>query len=585
MKQHDQPLRRLFLTPRPLLGVVGWVGAFLFLFAIFGTGRGEREGPGAAGQPSPPALGAMRQATPLPSAPPEPRLPPDAVTVGLWQAPQGVWNPLFATDQADREINALLFEPLLSYGPDLRPVPNLASYAVEPDQQAIVFTLRPDARWHDGRPVTAQDVAFTLETVLRHDYRGPFADRFLFIKGARAFQAGRSPGVSGIVVLGAHALRVELERPYGPALDRLGSLPVLPAHVFAGLTPAQMAEAEASREDPVGSGPFRLEAVARGEAGVEEVRLGAFPDFFRGRPLLSEVRFRVLGPRLNVERLSAEGIDLLQVRAEDAAAVERAGYRLREWPARGYHYLGINMGRLILQNRRVRQAIAHALDREAMLRAVYGAHGTLMHAPVFPGSWAEAPGLNTYPYDPEAARRLLAEAGWRDVNGDGVRERGGRRLSLTLFYRQGHAVDERLAPMVRDYLAAVGIRVELEPLPERDLLRQVFGLRAFDLYLLGWDLDTDPDVSAVFGERARVNAVGYRPGREAEALLTEAASLVEVEKRQPLYHEWMRRVNEELPYVFLFTPNQVLGLSPRLKGVVVTPVGYSRGAEGWWVER
>lgn len=594
VRDPDQPLRRLFLAPRPLTGVIGWLGAFLFLFIIFGTGRGQRgaaDGQGAVGaRPAGTAAEKVRNATLLPSEPPAPDLSPRVVTIGLWQKPAGLWNPLFATDPGDREINAFLFEPLLTVGPDLRPAPNLASYAVEPDQKAIVFTLRHDARWQDGAPVTASDVAFTLETALRGDYHGPYADRFLFIRGARAFHDGKAGSVAGIAVRGPLQVRVELERPYGPALQAIGSLPVLPAHVFAGQTPAEMANAPASRAYPVGSGPFRLVGVRQApgplergggrEAGPDEVRLAAFPGFFRGRPRLDELRFRVLGPRLNAAELAAEGIDLLRVRREDAEAVRQAGYDLREWPERGYRYLGINMGRAALQDRRVRQAIAFALDRQAMLRAVYGGHGTLMLAPVFPGSWAEAPGLNPYPHDAERARRLLEEAGWRDVDGDGVRERGGARLSLSLLYRKGEAVDERLAALARDELAQVGIEVRPQALPERELFRQVFGLRDFDLYLSGWNLTIDPDVSDLFGSGARVNAVGYRQGND---LLGRAASFVDVAQRQPLYHQWTRQVNDDLPYIFLFTPNQVLAVAHRLKGVEVTALGYAHGAEGWWV--
>lgn len=585
----DQPLRRLFLSARSPVGVLGWLAAFLFLFFVFGTGRGpvpSRDG--AAGKA---ALGAAA-ASPPGEAPAR-----DTVRIGLWFPPRGVFNPLFTDDIGDRQVNDLLFESLLSHGPDLRPRPNLAaSFSVAEDQQAITFALRPGALWHDGTPVTAEDVIFTLETVLHRDYRGPYAGRFLYILGARNFRDGKAERVSGLAADGPLGLTVRLAKPYGPALEEIGSLPILPRHAFEGVAVADMPAAPASRR-PVGSGPFRwTSALVAGSGrsggdgplpagGTYEVALAAFPDFFLGPPKLKGVRFEVVGPQLDLGRMKAMEIDLVRLGRADAEAVKRAGgYTIQEWPEPGYHYLGINLGRAALTDRRVRQALAYALDRTAMLQEVYGGHGTLVHAPVFPGSWAEAPGMNAYAHDPAAAERLLEAAGWRDANGDGLRERGGRSLTLTLYYRKDQPVDARLAELVREYLGRVGVGVNVRAVTAAELLRQVFGLRDFDLYLLGWPLSIDPEpgVSKVFGPGARVNAVGFRP-RDGLDLLARAAALVDVARRQPLYEQWTRSANEALPYVFLFTPDNLIAISDRLRDVRVTPVGYTDGAEGWWL--
>ncbi len=592
MQQHggDQPLKRLFLSGRPPIGVVGWLAGFLFLFFIFGTGRGAAPAGGGA----PPPAGAAPSGAAAPAST-EPKR--DTVRIGLWLPPRGVFNPLFTDDAGDRQVNDLLFESLLSHGPDLRPEPNLAeSFSVREDQQAITFTLRPDALWHDGTPLTSEDVIFTLETVLHKDYRGPYAGKFLYILGARNFRDGKAPSVTGLVAEGPRTVTIHLAKPYGPALEEIGSLLILPRHAFDGIAVADMAMSRPSRE-PVGSGPFRWESALVAGAGrsggdgllpaggAYEVVLTPFPDFFGGRPKLGSVRFLVIGPQLDLTRLTAEEIDLVSVSRSDAEAVKRAGgYTIREWPEPGYHYMGINMGRAALVDRRVRQALAFALDRGAMLQEVYGGHGTLVHAPVFPGSWAEAPGMNTYAYNPEEAGRLLDAAGWRDGDGDGVRERGGKTLTLSLYYRRGQPVDELLAALTREYLGRIGVRVNAKGVTTSELLRNVFGLRDFDLYLLGWQITADPEpgVSKVFGPGARVNAVGFRE-KESLDLLSKAASLVDIEQRQPLYEQWTRNANEELPYVFLFTPNNLIAISNRLRDVRVTALGYTDGAERWWL--
>ncbi len=491
-----------------------------------------------------------------------------------------MFNPLFAADPADREINALLHASLLRPGPDLAPRPGLArTYAVSADQRTIVFILDKGARWHDGQFVAPEDVVFTFQTVLHRDYRGPYRDAFLFIEGAREFRDGRAAVVKGMQALGDGAVAFTLAKPYGPALMAIGSLPILPRHAFAGVAVKDMARAAASRERPVGAGPFRFSSRRQNE--VELVR---YEPFYGGRPHLDRVVFAVIGPRLDLARLKEGVADVVRVNPADAPAVERAGLGVREWPDPGYYYVGINMNYRPLDDRRVRQALAYALDREAMVGQLFAGHATLLAGPVPPGSWGEAPGLDPYRHDPNRALRLLAEAGIADKDGDGRVEWSGRPFELNLLYDKGAPLAPELAGLVRDQLRRVGVNVYIHGLERRELLDRVFARRAFDLYLLQWKMGMDPDVSAVFGQEAAANAVSFK-NKRAQELLSQGAALVDVPKRRPLYYEWSRLVNAELPYLFLFAPNQVIAVSARLRGLTVTPVGYAAGAEGWWVAR
>lgn len=577
IEENVQPLERLFLSPRPLPVVLGWVAAFILLFLVYNGAPGRT--PSAGPVPSAAALG-IRD-----------------MRIGLWEAPQGLFNPLFATNAADREINAFLFEGLLRYGPDLRPEPNLASYEVSSDQHTIVFTLRDDARWHDGRPVTADDAAFTLRTVLRKDYRGPFRGRFTYIKGAREYQAGRVDDVAGVQVTDPATLAVTLDKPYGPALGEIGALPILPLHAFDGIPVTQMEQAPASRA-PIGAGPFRLISVSEpqpGQAapapagvrsGANEIRLYRFNGYFRGQPRLKEIVFTAVGAALDLSRLGQAGIDLVRVRWQDVRGITRAaGYSLQEWPQPGYYYIGMNLARSPLNDQRFRQALAYAVDRPALVDDLFAGHATLVHAPVFPGSWAEAAGINPYVHDVDRALQLLGETGWRDSNGDGRLDRWGDILTLNLMYEKDKEPYRRLAVLVREHLGQVGIRVQLQPVPREVLFQRVFGRRDFDLYILDWRMGPDPDASALFGREARVNnAVGFRY-REAQDLLARGVGTVAIESRQPIYESWTRMANEQLPYIFLFSPNDMVAISDRLWGLTVTPLGYHQGAEEWGLTR
>lgn len=594
-----QPLERLFLSPRPLPVVLGWVAAFLLLFLIY-------NGPPGVTPPDGSPFAAAQGA-----AVPEAAVPDDTVRIGLWDSPGGLFNPLFAVNAADRKINSFLFEGLLRYGPDLRPEPNLAaSYEVLPDQRTIMFRLRDNARWHDGRRLTADDVVFTLETVLHRDYSGPFQGRFGYVKGAQEYRTGKADHVAGLVAADHATLAVTLEKPYGPALGEIGNLPIVPRHAFDGVSILRMAQAPASTRAPVGSGPFRLvpademqaggtaagtkarrarrgvpgrRGPTAGPAGGNEITLQRFDDYFVERPQLRRLVFTKVGATLDLPRLRQSGIDLVQVRWQDAEGLARAeGYSLMEWPQPGYYYIGVNLARAPLNDHRFRQALAYALDRQVLAGELFAGHATLVHAPVFPGSWAEAAGMNPYAYDEERSRQLMGEAGWRDGNGDGLVDQGGRPLVLNVMYEKGKEPYERLAAQVSEHLDRVGIRVQLQPLSRQDLLKRVFGRRDFDLYLLDWRLSPDPDASALFGREARTNAVGFRY-REAQDLLARGIGTVAIENRQPIYETWTRMANEQLPYIFLFSPNDLIAVSDRLRGMEVTALGYGRGAEKWWV--
>lgn len=539
-----------------------------------GRGRGEPVSRPTMASPRPGAASSARGEAAL-----RPR-DGGTVRIGLWTAPRGVFNPLFATDPADREINALIHAGLLRPGPDLAPRPGLArAYAVSADQRTIVFSLDTGARWHDGQPVSPDDVLFTFETVLHRDYRGPYREAFLFIEGARAYRDGKAAGLAGVRVLGDRAVAFKLSQPYGPALMAIGMLPILPRHAFAGVAVKDMAGAAASRERPVGAGPFRVAS-----AGRDRVELVRYEAFFRGRPHLERVAFTVVGPQLGLASLQEGVVDILQVNAADAPAVERAGLVVRDWPEPGYYYVGINMNYRPLDDRRVRQALAYALDREAMVARLFAGHATLLAAPLPPGSWGEAPRLEPYRHDADRARRLLAEAGISDEDGDGLVERKGRPFELNLVFDKGAPPAREIAELVRDQLRRAGIQVYLRGMERRELLDRVFARRAFDLYLLQWRMGLDPDASAVFGPDAAANAVSFK-NRRAQELLKQGLAMVDVAKRRPLYHEWSRLVNAEVPYIFLFAPNRVIAVSPRLHGLTVTPAGYAYGAEGWWVDR
>lgn len=488
--------------------------------------------------------------------------------LAVWRSPSPPLHPLLGGDAADREVAALLYASLLRPALDLRLQPYLArTYRVSPDQRVIAFLLDERARWQDGAPVTARDVVRAVEVALR---RKPPPSDLLAVAGAAAFAQGRARAISGLRVLGDKVLLVQLDRPWGPALTALGTLPLLPA--AAGGTPV-----------PPASGPFAVDRVVRDQKGrIARLVLRPNPGFPLDRPALGSLELIVLGGRPTLGTLRRLGIDVVSVRPEYAELLERNGYRVLESPRWGYYYVGFNMFRAPLHDGRFRQALAEAVDVEALVRTVVAGRGTPVVAPVYPGSWAEAPGLAPPRADGGRARSLLLELGYSDSDGDGFLDKGGKALTLNLAYSREDPVQAALATLIRKQLGAVGVRLYINGLSRDEFLRLVFRRRNFDLYLGTWRLGLDPALSRFLGGEAAANAVSFRPG-SLDRLMGAADQTVDPRRREAYYRALTAAINRELPYLFLFAPNRVFAVSERVRWFWPGPEGFPAFAERWVV--
>jgi peptide/nickel transport system substrate-binding protein len=530
------------------------------------------------------------------------------LTLGVTRAPGIVLNPLVA---GESEVTRLVYSRLLTQGAQLEPVCDLCErYTVSPDQRAVTFSLRKDVQWHDGKPFTAADVAWTLRAVLHPAYTGPRAGQLSALAGvqpllderdarAREVAAGRltagmaahrnqaawnawlkGPGAEAIATPDDRTVVLRLAEPYGPLLAQL-MLPVLPAHVFGGVDVAEMAAHEASRR-PVGTGPYKLVEHQPGEL----IRLARHDAFHAGKPWIPKVTLLVVKPTELAGALQSGAVDWALVDGATAEALK--GDRevwLVEHMAFGYQYLGLSHDLPLFADRRVRQALLHAINREGLVAGVLQGHGMVVNHPLQALPWAtETAGLNTYPYSSERAAALLAEAGWQERNKDGWLVRDGRVFSFTLKVPRGNKPKEESAARIREDLKQVGIRVVVEPVEFVQLVREVFDERTAQAWLLGWDVALDPDPGPAYLRGNKWgNATGWEQPRH-EDLLKQAVRALEPANRKPLYAEWSRLVNEEVPVLYLYAENEVEAVRVgRIRGVRPDPRGLSWNVWEWWI--
>lgn len=512
--------------------------------------------------------GCPRRPRPAPGVPTAPAVPEDGGTLylSMFSAPRGVFNPLIYEDAYDGSVIGFVFNGLLKLDEKLGLEPDLAErFEVSPDNRSVTFYLRRDVRWHDGQPFTARDVAFTFKAVLDPRYPGVRASDYLVIAGAREYKEGRAADVSGIRVLDDYTVRFTLVEPYAPVLERL-SFPIVPEHVFRGADIARLADHPATRS-PVGTGPYRL-VQYRPDQFVE---LARWDGYYLGRPHIERIIYRIVNQDVGVGQLQAGELDYAPVRAADVPVLQKMPHvRLYEFPSFSYQFMGVNVRRPFLSDKRVRKALAHAINRQAIVDRLLGGHGRVVNSPILPTSWAYDPAaLDPYPYDPKRAEEYLRQAGFGAKDAEGFVGKDGRRFEVTLRYPSGDRVREQSAALIQDNLRQVGIKVNLEMLEFSTLASEVFDKRNMDLWLMAWSVPPDPDPAGVFlvtPDNKWAQATGWDHPQNAP-LIREGVRRLRPEDRKPIYSQWARLVNDELPYVFLYSPNDIHAVSARVQGL------------------
>ncbi len=460
-----------------------------------------------------------------------------SAVVGLPSDP-GHLNPAITTSAPVQQVAASIFNGLISLDETGTPRPDLAqSWTVSPDGLRVTFTLVADARWHDGKPVTAEDVKFTFENLL-----------FRFHARTRA---GLEPVVEGIDAPDARTVVFRMRRPHAPLLRQVDVLeaPILPRHIYAEGDPNQ----HPANLRPVGSGPFRFESYRKDDT-VVLVRNEAY--FKQGLPHLDRLVFRVV-PDANtqIQALLAGELDyLVRVAPGDVRRLQNRGIALvdTQGGAGGSNCImtiGFNLDRPVLADFRVRRAIASAVDREQMLELVLFGRGQVAAAPISSGiPWAHLPGaLTGHPFDQALANRLLDEAGHpRGVNGE--------RFAIDMFM---YATFTRYAELLRQQLAQVGIALRVRFVDPAGLADAVFARRDFDTTLISYCNGLDPAIgvrrmydSTNIGPVPFSNAAAYR-NAEADRLFAAAGVTVNEAERGEQYRAAQRILAAELPYWWL----------------------------------
>lgn len=472
------------------------------------------------------------------------------LVTALTQDP-GHLNPAITTSGGTHTASELLYNGLARLNADLEIEPDLAeSWEITDDGATYTFALRDDVVWHDGESFTSEDVKYTFEEVLLQ-----FHSRTSASLGG-ALRSIETPDDRTVVF--------RFDFPYAPLLQQMTATeaPILPEHVYAGTDP-QTADANL---DPIGTGPFRFVSY---EPDVE-VRLERNPDYFvDGLPYLDEVVMRIIPEETNQVLAFEEGeLDWLwgvpgpdRQRFQDDPAIGLLDTPVNPGGGNCIMTVSYNLDRPILQDQRVREAIALGIDRQPMLDNILFGAGQVAEAPISSGiPFAHATGLDMPGYDPDRAKALLEEAGWLE-DGDGPRVaqgvegvEDGTPLTLDFLSFPNFA---RYGELARPQLAEIGVDLTVEPTERGAFIERVFTNRDFDTNLISYCNQADPEIgvrrmylSSNIQPIPFSNSSGY-VNEQVDTLFDQARAEVDPAARGEVYRQISEILVEELPYYWL----------------------------------
>ncbi len=476
-----------------------------------------------------------------------------ALVEGLVGRPLTI-NPLLSDGYpVDRELVNLVFDGLLALDEHGELVPGLAeAWSMSDDGLTVEVRLRPGATWHDGRPVTADDVLFTFGLLQSEAFPAAPALKALW-------QTVTMDAVD------SETVRFTLSEPYAPFLYAL-TRGLLPAHLLGDLPPAEIAGAAFNRS-PVGTGPFMVEA---GQDWERSGRLGLTPNpaAWRGGTQLASLEYRFYPDEAALLSAYAGG-ELQAASGLSAAAFDqlsaREDTRLFTSVAPRYTSLVFNQsdsGAPALRQKDVRQALAFALDRENLVDTALNGQGVVFEGPYRPGSWASNPGLLTsYRYQPETATALLDGAGWVMPEGGQTRQREDAPLTVRVLALDT-AQNRRLVEAILSAWQAVGVTGQATYIAELAAYRQALAERAFDIALVDVAPPGDPDLYDFWSQEAIVQGQNYGGwnNRRASEALEAGRRLTNKAERLAQYESFLRQFDADLPALTLFQPVDVYAL-------------------------
>ncbi len=493
----------------------------------------------------------------------------DAYVSQIWSQ---VTDSLAERDYNDRGDGE--FKPMLA-----------ESWTISPDRRKVRVRLRKGILWHDfkdpvtgkewkNREVTAQDVKFYVDVI-----KNPAVD----CAPLRVYYND----LERIDVLNDYEFEVVWSKPYFMMEDMTLSLMPLPRHLYHAyegpFDGRRFNDEHARNRMLVGCGPYRFESWEKGK----RILLRRFENYY-GRslgimPPLETLAYDIIQhPNTRLQSLLSKDLDMDSLtpdqwvnRTSSPEFGPKGFLKKYSYPGFSYFYIGLNLNNPLFQDKRVRQALSHLVNREKIRREIFFGLMDAVSGPFPKQSSAYDPSVQPYSFDPAAARRLLAEAGWKEGL-DGILRKDGRELAFTVVYPNTSVSFQKMLPVIKEDMKKAGVRMDLLGI-EWSVLVQRLEKKQFEACLLGWTGTLKPDPyqlwhSSQADQPASSNHIGF-VNPKADELIEKIRQCFDPAERTRLYHEFHRLIHDEAPYLFLFSPSSLVVINDAYRNVRLFPGG------------
>lgn len=502
---------------------------------------------------------------------------PSTIRYALWSSPSGNFHPeLYFTDY-DRAVIFVTFDRLVELSPKQEFIPSLATrYEYANDGKTLIFHLRDDVKWHDGKPFTAHDVAFTYQATADANWPADTPEFTTQLEGFDAYHSGKAQQVSGINVIDDHTVSFTFKTSYASALAYFADRPVLAKHVWESTPVGEWSNATALLNNPVGTGQYKVVRFVPDQY----VELARNDDYFKGQPKTERLIFKVSNRDTAQSELLNGELDIVQLSSfnpADLKQYEDAGVNLVIQNGTSGQYMTINHQDPILADVRVRQALIYGINRQGIIDHLLFGHGQLFNAKVHPQDPAYPSAINNYSYSVEKAGELLEEAGWLKGS-DGARVRDGQRLTLTLHVPTGNRTREQSAAIIQQDLKKLGIDANIIVGDFNSTLSILQKPSTpYQLLLMGGTFRPGQYDNNYWWERFSDDRL-TQLGNEANRTVDNAA-------RYQILHRWVQRQNELAILGWLYIPSIGYAVNPRIQNYQPYPYEPFRQAYQWEVEQ
>ena len=465
------------------------------------------------------------------------------IKVGL-DVDAGSTDPRLANETSGKRVNEMVYDGLIRLSNSLEPQPSLALEWNNPDPKTWVFQLRKDVKFHDGESFTAEDVKYTFDTILDPEFQSPVIALY--------------DPIESVEVIDEYTVKFNLKHSYAPILSYL-DIGIVPKHIAEN-------DEKSLSSNPIGTGPYKMAKWDKNSKIVLEEN----ETYWNGRSNTPKITYFIIPDNsTRVASLESGDIDFIHspLSPQDVERVkENDKFKVTETEGLGFTHLNFNHQNELLSDLKIRQAIAHLINKQVISKTIYRDMDTPALSPLIPASWSFTDDIPIFEYDLERSKKLFKEAGWEDTDGDGFYDKGGKRFEITLSTHSEDPNRIQTVEYLQNEFEKNGIKVEVLtnewPTFSANMLEG-----EFDIALLGWLNLLDPDRSTYnpFHSESGVN-YGKYSNEKVDKLLVAGRETLDQEERKEIYKEIAQIVTEEVAYSVLLYQGYIAMYSSKLEG-------------------